>query len=241
MTVAAIVQARVASTRLPGKVLAPIGSEPMIARVVDRVARAQTVTHVIVATTTQSEDNSIADLAASRGWASYRGSVQDVLDRYHGAAKEFGADVVVRITSDCPLIDPNLIDAVVAARDVARADYASNSLEPRTYPRGLDVEAFTYSALQRAWLQDSNPEWREHVTPYFYRNPDLFTLERVANGEPLGALRWCVDTDADLEFVRLIWDALPEASTSWRDVLDVTRRHPEWTAINSQVRQKVVP
>jgi spore coat polysaccharide biosynthesis protein SpsF len=241
VTAVAIIQARVGSTRLPAKVLEPISGEPMLARVVERVRRARSIDRIVVATSTLDGDDAIAAMSRTRGWDLFRGSSEDVLDRYYQAARASGTDEVVRITSDCPLIDPMLIDDVVAALRREGADYASNSLEPRTFPRGLDVEALTFETLERAWRSDRRTEWREHVTPYIYRHPNEFRIARVTNDEPLGDLRWCVDTTEDLELVRRIWAALAKDAFSWRDVLGVVERNPEWTSLNATVTQKVLP
>ncbi len=174
----AIIQARVGSTRLPGKVMKPLLGDPMLSIVVRRVARARTVDEVVVATTTLPEDDAIAALAASEGWALERGSETDLLERYLEAARAHEADVVVRITSDCPIIDPEVIDRTVAAFRDGDVDYASNTLEPRTYPRGLDVEVVSAGALELAGREDRDPAWREHATPYIYRHPESYRLLR---------------------------------------------------------------
>jgi spore coat polysaccharide biosynthesis protein SpsF len=229
------------STRLPGKVLASIGGEPMLARVVERVSAAQSIDQVVVATTTAHGDDALVDLAVRRGWNIARGSEDDVLDRYYQAAVERGASVVVRVTSDCPLIDPAIIDDVVARLRNGEADYASNTLEPRTYPRGLDVEAMRFAALADAWHEDSNPAWREHVTPYLYRHPERFRLVGVSTDPSHADHRWSVDTFEDLELVRRIWDAMEDKSLGWRAVLAIAQAHPEWAALNAHVRQISVP
>lgn len=237
----AIIQARTGSTRLPGKVLRPILGLPILARVVDRVRRARTVDEVVVATTGLAADDSIEALCRASGWPVVRGSETDLLDRYVVAARAHAAAVVVRITSDCPLIDPALIDDVVAAHRSGGADYASNSLEPRTYPRGLDVEAVSLAALERAWAEDTDPASREHATPYIYRHPGIFSLLRVPADEDHSAQRWCVDTAEDLELVQRIYQAIGHDEFGWRDALNVVRQHPEWAAINRDVVQKAVP
>nr|NIN65969.1 acylneuraminate cytidylyltransferase [Anaerolineae bacterium]NIN96152.1 acylneuraminate cytidylyltransferase [Anaerolineae bacterium] len=160
----AIVQARVGSTRLPGKVLKDLVGLPLLARVVRRTARASRPDEVVVAIPEASTDDSLARLCHAYGWPCFRGSEDDVLDRYYRAATEYGAESVVRITSDCPLVDPGIVDQVVDLFLQGEWDYVSNTLAPRTYPRGLDVEVFTFDALRLAWKEDSNPAWREHVT-----------------------------------------------------------------------------
>ncbi len=228
------------SSRLPGKVLADIQGQPMLAHVVNRVRRAKRVDDVIVATSDEPGDNPLAELCARQGWSCYRGSHLDVLDRYYQAAATFHADVIVRITSDCPLIDAAIID-MVAGRVIdsdGTIDYCANVLAPRTFPRGLDAEAFTRSALIRNWTEASDPSCREHVTPYFYRNPELFRLAHVMNSTDESAHRWTVDTPEDLQLVRQIFGHFAGRDFGWQDVMNAFRRHPEWMQINAHVQQK---
>ncbi len=229
------------STRLPGKVLAPIGGEPMLARVVERASAARTIDRLVVATTTAPGDDPIVDLALERHWDVARGSADDVLDRYYQAAVEREATIVVRVTSDCPLIDPAIIDDVVARLRDRDADYASNTLEPRTYPRGLDVEAMRFPALARAWHEDKNAGWREHVTPYLYRHPERFRLVGLSTDPSYADQRWSVDTAEDLDLVSRLWAALDDERAGWQAILAVAQAHPEWAALNADIRQIVVP
>ena len=176
----AIIQARMTSTRLPGKVLKEICGKPMLARQIERVARARLVDLVAVATSEDASDDPIAALCAEFGVPSYRGSLADVLGRFQGAAERLGpADHIVRLTGDCPLSDPSIVDACVAVHIANGADYTANGVE-RTYPDGLDVEVMTSSVLARAAREAKDPFQREHVTPYIYRNPEIFSLERAA-------------------------------------------------------------
>ena len=241
MKTVAIVQARSGSTRLPAKVLLPLLGEPMLTRVMRRTARATRVDAVVVATTTDEGDDAIVELGEREGWPVERGSVDDVLDRYVVAARAHDADVIVRITSDCPLIDPAVIDETIAAFMESECDYASNALEPRTFPRGLDVEVIAREALLRAWDDDADPAWREHVTPYIYRHPELFRLRAVASSDDRSEQRWSVDTAEDYELVRRIYAALGRDDFGWRDALAVVDGHPDWLALNRDVVQKVVP
>lgn len=243
MTVVAVIQARMGSTRLPGKVLKPIIGKPMLSHVVERTRRAAKVDKVVVATTTLEQDQPIVDLCMKRGWPYFRGSENDLLDRYYRAAVHFGADVIVRITADCPLIDPGVVDKVVGAYLEGRPqlDYVSNSHPHRTYPRGLDASAFSFDALRKAWTEDTNPAWREHATPYIYRHPQVFRLGGVGNAVDYSDMRWTVDTDEDMRFVRLVFAHFGHNRFSWGDVLPVLARHPEWLEINRHIRQKVVP
>jgi spore coat polysaccharide biosynthesis protein SpsF len=242
MKTVAIVQARMGSTRLPGKVLQDLAGEPMLARVVNRTCRAKTLQEVVIATTTNTVDDVIVKLCEARGWSWFRGSEEDVLDRYYRAAKKYQADFIVRITSDCPLIDPEVIDQVVQEflERQPEVDYASNTWPRRTFPRGLDTEVMRMDVLERAWREDRNPAWREHVTPYIYRNPNRFRIHNVVSPVDYSAMRWTVDTQEDLAFVRQIYDYFGHDRFSWREVLKVLEEHPEWVEINRYVQQKVV-
>jgi spore coat polysaccharide biosynthesis protein SpsF len=238
MRTVAVIQARMGSTRLPGKVLRPLLGEPLLSHVVRRTARAASLDGVVVATTTLAADQPIVDLAAAEGWSAVRGSEADLLDRYLLAARAEHADRVVRITSDCPLIDPDLIDDVVAALVREGADYASNSLEPRTYPRGLDVEAMTLAALELADTRDHDPASREHATPWLRTHPDEVRLVRVAAEVDRSEHRWTVDTAEDYELVRRIYEAIGHDRFGWLEALAVVAGHPDWSDLNRHVVQK---
>jgi spore coat polysaccharide biosynthesis protein SpsF len=234
----AIIQARMSSTRLPGKVLLDLAGEPMLARVIERTRRAKRVDRVIVATTVEPEDEPIVELCRSRGWNVFRGSRDDVLDRYHQAAVADGADPIVRITSDCPVIDPGIIDRVVG-RLAGVNDYASNINPRRTFPRGLDAEAFTFGALSTAWLEDREPSGREHVTPFLYRHPERFRIALVESERPETAShRWSVDTPEDYELLQRICAHFGNRDFGWLDVLELLKQHPDWTEINRHIEQK---
>ncbi len=242
MRIVAIIQARMGSTRLPGKVLLDLAGEPMLVRGVNRTRRAQTLDEVVVATTVKPTDDAIVDLCDERGWPCFRGSEEDVLDRYYHAALAHQADVVIRITSDCPLIAPEIVDRVVwEFLDLQpEIDYACNVLPRRSFPRGLDTEVMRFDVLEQAWREDRNPAWREHVTPYIQRNPDLFRIHGITNDIDYSHMRWTVDTPEDLAFVRCIYEHFGHDRFSWRELLAVLDEHPEWLEINQHVQQKVV-
>jgi spore coat polysaccharide biosynthesis protein SpsF len=234
----AIIQARMSSTRLPGKVLLDLAGEPMLARVVARTKRAKTIDRTIVATTVEPEDEPIVALCRARGWAVSRGSRDDVLDRYYQAAVADGADPIVRITSDCPLIDPEVIDRVVEHLTTG-VDYASNINPRRTFPRGLDVEAFTFASLAAAWQDASDTSSREHVTPFLYRHPERFRIALVESERPEAAdHRWSVDTPEDYELMRRILARFGDQKFGWLDVLELLDRHPDWIELNRHIAQK---
>jgi spore coat polysaccharide biosynthesis protein SpsF len=239
--IVAIVQARMGSTRLPGKIMLPLLGEPVLTRVMRRAARARTIDEVVVATTTLIDDDAVVALAAAEGWPVVRGSETDLLDRYLNAVRAHDAEVVVRITSDCPLIDADVIDATVDAFLAADVDYASNTLEPPTYPRGLDVEVIERTALERAGREDTDPAWREHATPYLYRHPELFRLLRVPADDDHSDVRWTLDTPEDYVLIARIYEALARDDFTWREALAVVEANPAWASINSGVVQKTVP
>jgi spore coat polysaccharide biosynthesis protein SpsF len=240
VNIVAIIQARMGSSRLPGKVLRPILDRSMLAHVVERTRRASTITEVVVATTNKPEDDVIVEECKKLQTLATRGSELDVLDRYHAAAIDRNADAVVRITSDCPLIDPDVIDKVVRTFLRILPDYASNKFEP-TYPRGLDTEIMTINALERAWREASEPYQRVHVTPYLYEAPGRFRVTPVKHERDYSRCRWTVDTREDLEFVRRVYARLgPENTFSWRSVLALLEREPGLSEINRGIIQKEV-
>lgn len=239
MEVVCIVQARMGSTRLPGKVLMPILGKSMLWWDLHRVQGARRLDAVVVATTTNPTDDELAEFCRQQGWNVVRGSEEDVLDRYYQAARQYDAAHIVRITSDCPLIDPHVVDYVVTSYLSAypQPDYASNFLE-RTYPRGLDTEIFSMAALETAWRNAQAPSEREHVTPYIWRNPNLFRLRSVTNSQNQSAHRWTVDTPEDMELVQRIYGYFGHGDFRWQDVLALLDEHPEWVEINRGIEQK---
>ena len=205
-----IIQARMTSTRLPGKILADLEGRPMLARQIERLRRCREVDEIVIATTINETDNPVVELAEASELRSYRGSEIDVLSRYVEAARECRADAVVRITADCPLIDAQVTDRVIRALTSSpeRCDYACNILE-RTYPRGLDVEALTMEALERCHRQATSLEDREHVTSYIRRDfAGLFVRRSITDSVDNSDLRWTVDTPSDLELIRRIYREL---------------------------------
>jgi spore coat polysaccharide biosynthesis protein SpsF len=244
-------------------VLLDIAGEPMLARVVERTRRSQGVDQVLVATSLEQADDPIAEFCDQRGYTFYRGSLHDVLDRYYQAAKSLSAGIVVRITADCPLIDPLVIDQTLAAfygrgpdliteteaewpqvkpELIPAWDFAANRLPPpwqRTFPIGLDTEVCTFSALEVAWREASQPHQREHVMPFLYAQNNRFKILLVNHHPDYGILRWTVDTPQDLELLRLIYDRFGGRDDfSWRDVLELFKREPELARINAGVLHK---
>ncbi|MGD2058547.1 MAG: glycosyltransferase family protein [Anaerolineales bacterium] len=240
--VVAIIQARMASNRLPGKVLKSIDGKPMLRWVVERTRLSTTVNEVVVATTVDPSDDEIAATCREQGYEVYRGSQTDVLDRYWQAAELTSADVVVRITADCPLIDPGLIDEAVETllHSKPPADFVTNRLPwKRTYPIGLDVEVCTRSALKAAWEGAEERHQREHVMPYLYEQPDRFEVIQLDAEEDYGDFRWTVDTHEDLQFIRALVTELPGfLEFNWRDILSALEEHPSLMEINAGVQHK---
>jgi spore coat polysaccharide biosynthesis protein SpsF len=234
MRIVAIIQVRMGSTRLPGKSLTDIAGQSLLAHVIDRVDASANVQQMVVATTTGPEDDVIEQLAREKQVACYRGSPTDVLDRYYQAARQAQADVIVRITADDPFKDPDVIDLVVSSLLADPAiDYASNTMEP-TFPEGLDVEAFRFSALERAWREARLPSEREHVTPYIWKHPELFRLVSVRHREDLSKLRWTLDYEEDLRFAREVYRRLYHGQVfEMQEILQLLEEEPQLAAINS--------
>jgi spore coat polysaccharide biosynthesis protein SpsF len=239
MNTVIIVQARMNSTRLPGKVLLPLGGEPMLARLVERLKRVRRADQIVIATTIHAADDALVALCDQLGVACHRGSELDVLSRYAEAARAHRADVVVRITSDCPLIDPALIDDVIARYQRGDVECVSNMLPP-TWPFGMAVEVFSARALAEAHAEATRAAEREHVTPFLYAHPERYRFRNVASSTDLSAQRWTVDTPEDLELVRCLFDAVYPTHTEFTlaELLATMQAHPDWLAINQHVRQK---
>jgi len=229
VNVVAIVQARCGSTRLPNKVLADIAGTPMIMRVIERTLAARQVDKLVVATTTNGEDDTLVDFLAARGVCDvYRGSVLDVLDRYHACAILHRAEVIVRVTADDPLKDPQIIDRAIGLLLAdAALDYCSNTLLP-TYPEGLDIEVFRMRALQRAHDEARLASEREHVTPYIWKHDRLFKLLNFSHDRDLSQWRWTVDKPEDLAFVEWVYRHFRnQPLVPFRDVIRLVEQIPE--------------
>ncbi len=254
-----IIQGRMGSSRLPGKVLLDIAGQPMLERVFRRASRAGAVDAVIIATSTDPSDDAVVEHCRSKNIPCERGSLYDVLDRFYQTSRNSRADMTVRLTADCPVIDPILIDAVVNTLKQFNFDFACNRLPPpnqRTYPIGLDVEACTFKALERAWQESSEPYLREHVMPYLYEgvkltkdNPELqtgisrrgFKVALLDHSKDYGSYRWTVDTSKDLEFIRQVYSHFNGRDDfSWREVLALVHGDPVLMAINATVHHKTM-
>jgi len=264
--VVAIIQGRMSSSRLPGKILADIAGQPMLQRVFLRTSRAEAVAETVFATTTDPSDDPVAEYCDFSGIPFTRGNLFDVLDRYYQAAKQSEADVIVRITADCPVIDPELIDDVVrivlgeqSSVGSYQFDFAANRLPPpwkRTYPTGLDTEVCTFAALEKAWKEAKGPQHREHVMPYFYEGVELITENRslqtgisprgynialLQHTTDFGNYRWTVDTAEDLEFMRQLYSRFDGRDDfTWKEVLDLVHNEPKLMEINAGVEHKTL-
>jgi spore coat polysaccharide biosynthesis protein SpsF len=238
--VVAIIQARMGSSRLPGKVLKDLQGKSVLARVVERVSRTGIINESLVATTDQRADDAIVEECRRCSVPVSRGDESDVLDRYFRAAQLSKADVIVRITADCPLIDPEIADKTIRAFLDQHPDYASNCLR-RTYPRGLDTEVMTMQSLERAWRQAGQKHERAHVTPYIYEHPQEFKLLSVEGDKNYSDQRWTLDTPEDWEFIRAVYDRLQgQGNFLWHDVLQVLEREPKLLELNRSIAQKAV-
>lgn len=236
-----IVQARMTSTRLPGKVLKQVMGKPLLEYQIERLRRIKFANEIVIATTVNDTDLPIIQVCEKLNVVCYRGSENDVLARYYEAARENGADVVVRITSDCPVIDPLIIDEVIRfyRESYPKYDYVSNSLK-RTFPRGMDTEVFSFKALEEAFKAATALPDREHVTPYIYRHPEQYSLGNIENIEDESRHRWTVDTEEDFLLISQIIKAIYPVNPSFnmRDCLELINQNPEWFNINSHVEQK---
>jgi spore coat polysaccharide biosynthesis protein SpsF len=234
-TVVAIIQARMNSTRLPKKVMADIQGNPLLWHICHRLRHSQRTQQCVIATTENSHDDLIAHWCKKERIACFRGAEKDVLDRFYQAAKKYSARYVVRITADCPLVDPALVDQVVALCKRSHADYASNT-QPATFPDGLDVEVVSFDALERCWNQARHAYQREHVTSYITENPDLFSLENVWTEPDHSQWRLTVDEPEDLDVVRLIYQELynPQGVFGYEEIARFIAAHPELLEMNDK-------
>lgn len=236
-----IVQARMTSTRLPGKVLKKVLGKPLLSFQIERMRRVKLADELVIATTTNESDQPLIDLCASLNVPCFRGSEEDVLARYFGAATAYKADAVVRITSDCPVIDPVVIDKVIHFYNDHRPlyDYVSNTLD-RSYPRGMDTEVFSADVLSEVFFEAAKPFDREHVTPYIYMNPERYKMANVTYKSDESRHRWTVDTVEDYELIKGIIENLYPQNPNFtlEDTLKLIEDNPKWFFINSHIEQK---
>jgi spore coat polysaccharide biosynthesis protein SpsF len=235
------VQARMRSTRLPGKVLKPVLGRPMLYYLIERLRQAKEIDEVVVLTSQHKADDEIVAFCQQHRIDCFRGSEENVLERYYQAALQRQPDLIVRVTGDCPLIDPVILDQTIQLfkQNQPHIDYVSNTLE-LTFPRGLDVEIFSFTVLKQVRQEAKKLEEQEHVTPYIYWNPQLFRLANFKHSSSLAFHRWTVDTAEDFKLIRLILENLYPQNPYFRlqDVLNLLDKHPEWLAINQKIMQK---
>ncbi|PWK16177.1 cytidylyltransferase domain-containing protein [Tumebacillus permanentifrigoris] len=235
-----IVQARMGSSRLPGKVMLDLMGKPVLAHVIERCQSIAQIDEVVIATTENPSDDVLVHVAEHWGVTCTRGSEDDVLSRYYQAARASQADVVMRVTSDCPFLDPSVSGAVLQQLlSNPHLDYVSNGLVC-SYPRGLDTEAFTFAALEKAYQEATLPFEREHVTPYLYQNPQIFQLASHENAVDYSQYRWTLDTPEDWELISQVYQGLyrPGEIFSWQQGIQFMEQHPELRAINAHIEQK---
>ena len=236
-----IAQARMTSTRLPGKVMKIVCGKPLLEHFINRLKRVKYADQIVIATTINDIDNQIVDLCKKLDISYYRGSEEDVLGRYYEAAVEYGGDIIIRITSDCPVIDPEVVDSLINfyTNNIEKYDYVSNTLK-RTYPQGMDSEIISFDTLKEAHFNAYDPFDREHVTPFIKMRPQQFRLYNILYWTDMSRYRWTLDTPEDLELISKIFDALfyQNPSFSLKDMLDQMERTPEWETINAHVETK---
>ena len=236
-----IVQARMTSTRLPGKVMKIVCGKPLLEHLINRLKRVKCADQIVIATTVNETEDIIVELCKKLDISYYRGSEEDVLGRYYEAAVEYGGDVIIRITSDCPVIDPDVVSYLIDfyMRNLKKYDYVTNTLK-RTYPRGMDAEIVSFKALKEAHFNAYDPLDREHVTPFIRNRPTQYHLHNIKYSSDLSRYRLTVDTSEDMELIRRIFESLYYQNPlfSLNDMLDQMERTPEWETINTHVEIK---
>jgi len=234
-----IIQARMGSTRLPGKVMMNVEDQkPVLYFVIKQLQECKLIDKIIVATTTNEEDEEIVNYIKNLGIDCFRGNPKDVLDRYYQCAKEYSISSVVRIPSDKPLIDPEIVDKVISMFENNSYDYITNFLPNPTFPSGTEVEIFSINALKKAWENAKLPSEKEHVTPYFSNHQDEFKITHIKNSENLSHLRWAVDKMEDLKLVRKIVSKIKKRPILMKNIVDLFSKEPELTEINKNVNRK---
>lgn len=239
MKTVAIIQARMGSTRLPGKVLLSLGEISVLGHVITRLQTSKLIDEIWIATSTEDADQIIELEAGIYGAQVYKGSESDVLDRYYQTAVRAQADRVLRITSDCPFIDVDIISQLIDVFERSQCDYASNGLK-RTYPRGLDCELFTFETLERTWHKADLDFQREHVTPFIYQHSDQFRIAQLIGNIDYSAHRWTLDTIEDWGFIQAVYEKCQRNNVqpSFKSILDILSQNPEIISINSHIEQK---
>ncbi|GAA3351015.1 glycosyltransferase family protein [Deinococcus persicinus] len=239
MRIVAIIQARMGSTRLPGKILKKVNGRPLLSYQLERLQQSNHINDLVIATTLNEKDDLIVEFCKKNNILWFRGSEKDVLARYYETAKTFKADAIVRITSDCPIIDVQVVDKTIQYFVDNNYEYVSNTVD-RTYPRGLDTEAFTFEVLEKAYKEAVMERDREHVTAYFYTNPDVFKISSVRNETDYSKYRWTVDTEEDFQLIKNIIEKLynDNPNFTFHDTVKLMEANPDWFYINAHIEQK---
>lgn len=227
-----IIQARMGSSRLPGKIMLKIDeNNPILYYVIKQITSSKKLKKIIIATTDLPEDNIVAEYVQNLGLPCYRGSSDNVLERYYECAKKFSLSTIVRISADDPLVDPTIVDKVIERYEQEKCDYASNT-HPRTFPQGNEVEVFSFKSLEIAWKNAKKPSEKEHVTPYIYNNKDKFQISNLKNENNLSFLRWTVDRQNDLDLVRILTSKIKKRPILMSDILTILSKEPSLVKIN---------
>jgi len=241
MNIVAIIQARLGSTRFPQKVFANLAGKPLIWHVINRLKYSEKINNIVLATTLKEADNELVDWTVNEDVKLYRGSENNVLERFYLAARKYEADIIVRITADDPFKDPEIIDRVIDKLILEKLDFAYNN-NPPTFPEGLDTEVFTFDALEKAYLRSVDDYEKEHVTQYFYRNRNSFMQSNLMNTENLSHLRWTIDTRLDYEMATQVYDKLYKENDIFlmNDILQLISQEPEIAIINKDVSRSAM-
>ena len=238
--VLAVIQARMSSSRLQNKTLELIEEKPLLQHIIERMKVCKNINNIVIATTSNSSDDKIEELSKKLNMECFRGDEADVLDRFYQAAKKYSPDIIVRITADDPFKDPKITDFIISQLiNNPDLDYVSNTIKP-TYPEGIDIEVFTFNALEKAWKEAKQKPEREHVTHYIYNNPMIFNIKNIANEEDLSKLRWTIDYPEDMAFTKEIYKKLYNQKKVFlmEDILELLKNEPELLKINNKIKQR---
>lgn len=243
MKTVAIIEARMTSTRLPGKIMIPVLGKPLLELLVERLKRAKLLNQIVIATTQNSSDDVVEQLAHRLGVGCFRGSEEDVLDRVLRAARTYNVDIIVEVTGDCPLMDPIILDQIIHTYQTKNVDYVSNILE-RTYPRGMDIQIFSTAVLEKVSRLTNDPIDHEHVSLYIHEHPEIFTLANVKSDLPENKwdIRLTVDTQEDFQLIKAIFDSLYPRNPEFtlHEILDLLEKRKELLNLNQNIQQKKV-